>query len=117
MIHVVSVQPDIPFAWRGFSLVITNARGECGPEHPLTGNYFREIRFFSCLQLEPVEHDGGVHGHTWSGRVKRRSAYTSARLHPLAALATALAGITFLALLPAGRRAVEASRTRPEATR
>ena len=52
MIHVVSVQPDILFAWRGLSLLITDPRGECGPEHPLTGYYFRETRFLSTFRLE-----------------------------------------------------------------
>jgi hypothetical protein len=27
-------------------------RGECGPEHPLSGFYFREARFLRTLRLE-----------------------------------------------------------------
>jgi hypothetical protein len=30
----------------------------------------------------PVEHDGGESGHSWEGRVLRRSVFTAGRLHP-----------------------------------
>ena len=52
VIQLSTVQPDVLFAWRGMSLLITDTRGECGREHPLTGYYFRETRFLSRLALE-----------------------------------------------------------------
>jgi hypothetical protein len=49
---VALVRPDILYAWKGPSLVIVSMRGECGPEHPLSGFYFREARFLRTLRLE-----------------------------------------------------------------
>jgi glycogen debranching enzyme len=46
------VRPDILYAWKGPSLLIVNTRGECGPDQPLAGHYFREARFLSTLRLE-----------------------------------------------------------------
>jgi glycogen debranching enzyme len=46
------VRSDILYAWKGPSLLIVGVRGECGPEHPLSGFYFREARFLRTLRLE-----------------------------------------------------------------
>jgi short-subunit dehydrogenase len=49
---------------------------------------------------EPVEHDGGESGHTWEGRVLRRSTFTAGRLHPrrAAAMTVGLGLATWLGL-------------------
>lgn len=47
-----AVRPEILCAWRGPALLITDVRGECGPDHPLSGLYFREARYLSTLTLE-----------------------------------------------------------------
>jgi NAD(P)-dependent dehydrogenase (short-subunit alcohol dehydrogenase family) len=44
---------------------------------------------------EPVEHDGGERGRTWTGRTKNVSLYTAAALHPRGA-ALAAFGVGFL---------------------
>jgi glycogen debranching enzyme len=49
---VALVRPDLLYAWKGPSLLIVNTRGECGPDQPLSGFYFREARFLSNLRLE-----------------------------------------------------------------
>ena len=49
---VALVRPDILYAWKGPSLLIVNTRGECGPDQPLSGHYFREARFLRTLRLE-----------------------------------------------------------------
>ena len=51
---VALVRPDILYAWKGPSLLIVNTRGECGPDQPLSGHYFREARFLRtlCLQID-----------------------------------------------------------------
>jgi glycogen debranching enzyme len=49
---VALVNPDILYAWMGPSLLIVNTRGECGPDQPLSGFYFREARFLRNLRLE-----------------------------------------------------------------
>jgi glycogen debranching enzyme len=49
---VALIRPDILYAWKGPSLLIVNTRGECGPDQPLSGHYFREARFLSTLRLE-----------------------------------------------------------------
>lgn len=46
------VRPELLYAWKGPSLLIVSMRGECGPEHPLSGFYFREARFLRTLRLE-----------------------------------------------------------------
>jgi glycogen debranching enzyme len=49
---VALVRSDILYAWKGPSLLIVNMRGECNPEDPLSGFYFREARFLRTLRLE-----------------------------------------------------------------
>jgi glycogen debranching enzyme len=49
---IALVRPDLLYGWKGPSLLIVNTRGECGPDQPLSGFYFREARFLSTLQLE-----------------------------------------------------------------
>jgi glycogen debranching enzyme len=49
---VALVRSDILYAWKGPSLLVVNMRGECGPDHPLSGFYFREARFLRTLRLE-----------------------------------------------------------------
>ena len=46
------VRPDILYAWKGASVLICSMRGECSPEHPLSGFYYREARFLRTLRLE-----------------------------------------------------------------
>jgi glycogen debranching enzyme len=48
---VVLVRPDILYAWKGPSLLITSMRGECNDRLGLTGYYFREARFLQTLRL------------------------------------------------------------------
>ncbi|AHG91579.1 Amylo-alpha-16-glucosidase [Gemmatirosa kalamazoonensis] len=38
-------------AWHGTSLLVTNARGECGDDDALTGYYYREARHLRALRL------------------------------------------------------------------
>ncbi|HWH50986.1 MAG TPA: glycogen debranching N-terminal domain-containing protein [Gemmatimonadaceae bacterium] len=40
------------YAWHGQSLLITNARGECGDDNSLSGYYWREARHLRTLCLE-----------------------------------------------------------------
>ncbi|MCA1650469.1 MAG: hypothetical protein LC753_09360, partial [Acidobacteria bacterium] len=40
------------YAWKGPSLLVVNARGECGGDDQLSGYYFREARFLRTLRLE-----------------------------------------------------------------
>ena len=46
------VRPDILYAWKGPSLLITNTRGDCSDDQRLSGYYFREARFLRTLRLE-----------------------------------------------------------------
>jgi len=46
------VSPDLLCAWRGPSLLVTNTRGECGADQPLSGYFFREARFLRSLHLQ-----------------------------------------------------------------
>ena len=46
-----AVRPDLLYAWLGPSLLITNTRGECGPDQQLSGFYFREARHLRTLAL------------------------------------------------------------------
>ena len=46
-----SVRPDILYAWRGPSLLITNTRGECAADQQLSGFYFRECRYLRTMAL------------------------------------------------------------------
>jgi glycogen debranching enzyme len=48
---VAHVRPDILYAWKGPSLLITNTRGECSDGEPLAGFYFREARFLRTVAL------------------------------------------------------------------
>ena len=45
------VRSDILYAWKGPALLVVNPRGDCGPEQPLSGFYFREARFLQTLRL------------------------------------------------------------------
>jgi glycogen debranching enzyme len=47
-----AVRPDLLYAWRGPSLLITNTKGECGSDQQLSGFYFREARHLRTLALE-----------------------------------------------------------------
>ncbi len=47
-----TLRMDLPAAWLGPSLLITNHEGECGHAQPLTGFYVRETRHLSMLRLE-----------------------------------------------------------------
>ncbi len=52
------IRPEMVYAWRGPSLLITNNRGECGDDsddrdgETLSGYYFREARHLRTLRLE-----------------------------------------------------------------
>ena len=45
------IRPGQLYAWRGPSLLVVNARGECGEDEQLSGYYFREARFLSRLRV------------------------------------------------------------------
>ena len=47
-----AVRLDTACAWRGATLLVTNSRGECGPDEPLTGFYVREVRHLRTLRFE-----------------------------------------------------------------
>jgi glycogen debranching enzyme len=49
---VALVRPELLYAWKGPSLLITNVRGECGSDQDTSGFYFREARFLRTLKLE-----------------------------------------------------------------
>ncbi|MFL5577431.1 MAG: glycogen debranching N-terminal domain-containing protein [Gemmatimonadaceae bacterium] len=51
MAHVL-VGPGVLCAWKGQSLLVVNARGECGDDEALSGFYFREARYLRTLRLE-----------------------------------------------------------------
>jgi glycogen debranching enzyme len=44
------------YAWKGSSLLVVNARGDCGTDEPLSGYYFREARFLRTLRLSVNGH-------------------------------------------------------------
>jgi glycogen debranching enzyme len=46
-----AVRPDILYAWRGPSLLITSTRGDCDAAQQLSGFYFREARHLRTLAL------------------------------------------------------------------
>lgn len=46
------IRPGQLYVWRGPSLLVTDARGDCGEREPLSGYYFREARFLETLRLE-----------------------------------------------------------------
>ena len=45
------IRSRVLYAWAGPSLLITTVEGECGPDHPLTGYFFREARHLQTIQL------------------------------------------------------------------
>jgi len=45
------IRPGQLYAWAGGSLLITDARGRCGENLPLSGYYFREARYLSRCGL------------------------------------------------------------------
>ena len=49
---IARVRPDLLYAWKGPSLLLTNTRGECGVHPSLSGYYFREARFLRTLRVE-----------------------------------------------------------------
>lgn len=51
-----SVRPELLYAWRGPSLLVTNVRGECGADQQISGFYFREARHLRTLALEINAH-------------------------------------------------------------
>ncbi|MGH7718989.1 MAG: glycogen debranching N-terminal domain-containing protein [Gemmatimonadaceae bacterium] len=48
----VLLRPHLLYAWHGQSLLISDARGECGEQESLSGFYFREARHLRTLRLE-----------------------------------------------------------------
>ena len=46
------LRPAALYAWKGPSLLVTNTRGNCGPDQGLSGYYFREARFLSTCRLQ-----------------------------------------------------------------
>lgn len=57
---------------------------------------------------EPLAHDGGERGRTWTGRTKGTSMYTAAALHPMGAMAAtaALVGVAAIAGAELRRRLI-----------
>ncbi len=49
---VALIRADSLYAWKGSSLLITTARGECSKDLPLAGYYYREARFLQTLRFE-----------------------------------------------------------------
>jgi glycogen debranching enzyme len=49
---VALVRPEILYAWAGPSLLITNPRGDCDSDQPLSGFYYREARVLRALRLD-----------------------------------------------------------------
>ena len=49
---IALVRSELLYAWAGPSLLITNTRGDCGPDQWLSGFYYREARFLRTLRLE-----------------------------------------------------------------
>lgn len=48
----VFIRPELLCAWKGQSLLVVNARGECGDDQTLSGFYFREARHLRTLRLD-----------------------------------------------------------------
>src|SRR5206468_10218911 len=44
-------RPGQVYAWAGGSLLLTDSRGQCGEDLPLSGYYFREARHLSRCAL------------------------------------------------------------------
>ena len=51
-LSVARVRPRQRYGWRGLSLLITDERGECGQQDPLSGYYFRETRHLHTMHVE-----------------------------------------------------------------
>ncbi|HEY9426679.1 MAG TPA: glycogen debranching N-terminal domain-containing protein [Gemmatimonadaceae bacterium] len=47
----IRIRPEIVYAWHGQSFLLTNNRGECASDQPLSGFYFRETRYLRTLCL------------------------------------------------------------------
>jgi glycogen debranching enzyme len=47
----IRIRPETVYAWHGQSFLITNNRGECASDQPLSGFYFRETRYLRTLRL------------------------------------------------------------------
>jgi glycogen debranching enzyme len=54
---VTLIRADTLYAWKGSSLLITTARGDCGAEHPLSGYYYRETRMLRALRFAINDQD------------------------------------------------------------
>ena len=84
-----TIRMDLPAAWLGPSLLITNHEGECGHAQPLTGFYVRETRHLATLRLEI----DGVAPWCASGRVPTPRSWPSSSSTPSSpASAAAAAG-------------------------
>src|SRR5215216_3693698 len=46
------IRADSLYAWKGSSVLITTARGDCDATLPLAGYYYREARFVRTLRIE-----------------------------------------------------------------
>src|SRR5438105_1589007 len=46
------IRPDRCCAWRGSSLLVVSARGECEESDLVSGFYYREARFLRTCRLE-----------------------------------------------------------------
>src|SRR5688500_13774224 len=46
------IRADSLYAWKGSSLLIVTASGDCGGDLPLAGYYYREARFLQTLRFE-----------------------------------------------------------------
>src|SRR5688572_1857184 len=46
------IRADSLYAWKGSSLLIVTARGDCRGELPLAGYYYREARFLQTLEFQ-----------------------------------------------------------------
>jgi glycogen debranching enzyme len=51
-VAVALIRPGQLYAWKGPSLLLVNARGDCGDDEQLSGYYFREARVLRTLRLE-----------------------------------------------------------------
>jgi glycogen debranching enzyme len=49
---IALIRADSLYAWKGSSLLVVTARGECSGELPLAGYYYREARFLQTLRFE-----------------------------------------------------------------
>ena len=49
---IAFVRAEMLYGWTGPVLLVTDPRGECGPQQPLSGFYYREARFLRTFRLE-----------------------------------------------------------------